>query len=227
MRFLFRVFSPALSARNPLRCQLYNSQILSVQQHILEIIYIHCNQRYHRRHQYIVGRKIVDWFAAGCHTVVVVVHAAAGFVSDFYGNWRPVTAGGLTRGESLCQAMSGSGNLSARAVDNADHEMPSPLYQRPRGVAMLDDERAIVTAGDGRVSLPHDALTRAFVAYCGNYTFDGRSMWPASMAHRDRTWWRTRVVTFVLMVRHAWSSLHKSRLFGLAAGLEMTGEQVG
>ena len=66
--------------------------------------------------------------------------------------------------------------LSARAFDDAGHELPLPFGPQPMGIAVFDDERMIVTVADGRTSLPAGAPPRAFVSYCGNYEFDGTKL---------------------------------------------------
>jgi hypothetical protein len=44
------------------------------------------------------------------------------------------------------------------------------------GIVVFDAERMFVIAADGRTSLPVGAPPRAFVAYCGNYEFDGTKL---------------------------------------------------
>jgi hypothetical protein len=63
--------------------------------------------------------------------------------------------------------------VEARAFDDADHEVPSPLGPEAMGVLRIEAERIMVIAGDGRITLPPDATERAFVAYIGPHTFDG------------------------------------------------------
>jgi hypothetical protein len=41
------------------------------------------------------------------------------------------------------------------------------------GIVIFGGERMMVVVGDGRTSLPPDAPPRAFVSYCGKYSFDG------------------------------------------------------
>jgi hypothetical protein len=54
-------------------------------------------------------------------------------------------------------------------------EVPSPFGPQPMGVAIFDAERMMVMGGDGRTALS-SVLKRVFVAYCGNYTFDGTKL---------------------------------------------------
>ena len=44
--------------------------------------------------------------------------------------------------------------VEARAFDEAGHEVPSPIGPEPMGVLLIEAERIMVTAGDGRVTLP-------------------------------------------------------------------------
>ena len=62
--------------------------------------------------------------------------------------------------------------VEARAFDDAGREVPSPLGPHPMGVAVIDTDRIMAMAGDGRTTLPPE-VQRAFAAYCGRYTFDG------------------------------------------------------
>jgi hypothetical protein len=44
--------------------------------------------------------------------------------------------------------------VEARAFDEAGYEAPSPIGPEPMGVLLIEAERIMVTAGDGRVTLP-------------------------------------------------------------------------
>ena len=63
--------------------------------------------------------------------------------------------------------------VEARAFDDADHEVSSPLGPKPMGGLFVEAERIMVIVGDGRITLPPDAPNRAFLAYSGPYTSDG------------------------------------------------------
>ena len=65
--------------------------------------------------------------------------------------------------------------VEARAFDEAGQEGPSPLGPQPMGVAIIDTERMMAMASDGRAELPPE-IKRAFAAYCGRYTFDGTKL---------------------------------------------------
>jgi hypothetical protein len=95
------------------------------------------------------------------------------------------------------------------------------------GIAIFDGERAMVSAGDGRVTLPIEAAQRAFVAYCGHYTFDGAEY----LAHVDGA---SSPDMFVDQVRHIrfegptrMTVVPKSRLFGMGGGMELVWERIG
>jgi hypothetical protein len=62
---------------------------------------------------------------------------------------------------------------STKAVDDAGNALPPPLGPAPNGVSCFQaDGRMYSVICDGRPALPADE-TRQFVAYAGNYTFDG------------------------------------------------------
>jgi hypothetical protein len=55
------------------------------------------------------------------------------------------------RGYIAMQSLVGIWKLvEARAFDEAGHEVPSPLGLEPMGVLLIEAERIMVTAGDGR-----------------------------------------------------------------------------
>jgi len=51
--------------------------------------------------------------------------------------------------------------VEARAFDDVGQEVPSPLGPHPMGVAIIDAERIMAMAGDGRTALPPE-VRRAF-----------------------------------------------------------------
>ena len=79
-------------------------------------------------------------------------------------------------GELLMPSLVGVWKLvAARTFDEAGREVPSPLGPHPMGVAIIDAERMMAMASDGRTELPPETK-RAFAAYCGQYTFDGTKL---------------------------------------------------
>ena len=65
--------------------------------------------------------------------------------------------------------------IETRAFDEAGREVPSPFGPQPMGIAIFDAERGMAMGCDSRSTLPPEAK-RAFVAYCGRYTFDGTKL---------------------------------------------------
>src|ERR1700723_2520298 len=65
--------------------------------------------------------------------------------------------------------------IETRAFNGAGREVPSPFGPQPMGVAIFDAERGMAMGCDSRTTLPPEAK-RAFVAYCGRYTFDGTKL---------------------------------------------------
>jgi len=57
--------------------------------------------------------------------------------------------------------------VEARVFNDSGEELPSPLGPQPMGIAIFDAQRAIATAGDGRVTLPPDVSKRVFAATAG------------------------------------------------------------
>lgn len=62
--------------------------------------------------------------------------------------------------------------IEARAFDEAGQKL-QPLGPHPIGFVVFEAERMLGAVGDGRASLPSNAAPRFFVAYTGNYKFDG------------------------------------------------------
>jgi hypothetical protein len=117
--------------------------------------------------------------------------------------------------------------VEAHASDEAGHEVPSPLGPEPMGVLLIEAERIMVTAGDGRVTLPPEAPKRAFVAYSGPYTFDGTKY----VCHVDSASSPEMFVDQIRRVRFESPTrmvVHPlSRLLDRGAGLEFVFERVG
>jgi hypothetical protein len=68
----------------------------------------------------------------------------------------------------------GTWKLVRVIVKTADGS-PRPMTYGPKGLGILTvtaDGRMMAVLSDGRRTMP-DGEERAFVAYCGNYTFDG------------------------------------------------------
>ncbi len=116
--------------------------------------------------------------------------------------------------------------VEAHAFDNSGRELPSPLGPRPMGIAIFDAERAIATAGDGRVTLPSDVPERKFAAYCGRYSFDGTELVTLvdGASSPDMFTDQVRHIRFDSPTRMV--VVPKSRLFGLGGGLELVWERV-
>ena len=116
--------------------------------------------------------------------------------------------------------------VAVRAFDDSGDELPSPLGPQPMGIAIFDTERAIATAGDGRVTLPSDVPKRIFAAYCGRYTFDGTEL----VTHVDGASSPDMFADQVRHIRFVSPSrmvvVPKSRLFGLGGGMELVWERV-
>jgi Lipocalin-like domain len=114
--------------------------------------------------------------------------------------------------------------LEARAFDDAGKKVPSPLGPHPMGVAIIDAERIMAMAGDGRTVLPPEAR-RAFAAYCGSYTFDGTKAVTrvdgASSAEMSED--QARHIRFDGPTRMI--VVPVSRLFGRGGGLELVWER--
>ena len=65
---------------------------------------------------------------------------------------------------------------STKAVDDDGKPLPPPLGPSPNGVVCFQtDGRMYSVICDGRASLP-PGEERIFVAYTGNYTFDGETL---------------------------------------------------
>jgi hypothetical protein len=92
------------------------------------------------------------------------------------------------------------------------------------GVAIIDAERIMGMAGDGRAELPPDTK-RAFAAYCGKYAFDGSKL-------VTRVDGASSPETMEDQVRHIrfdgprrMIAVPISRLFGRGNGLELVWER--
>ena len=116
--------------------------------------------------------------------------------------------------------------VAARSFDEAGQEMPSPLGPHPMGVAIIDGERIMAMAGDGRTALPTEAR-RAFAAYCGRYTFDGARLVTSvdGASSPEMMEDQVRHIRFDMPGRMIVVPL--SRLFGRGGGLEMVWERCG
>ena len=96
--------------------------------------------------------------------------------------------------------------VEARVFNHSGEELPSPLGPQPMGIAIFDAQRAIATAGDGRVTLPPDVskarVCRLLRALHVRRNGAGDSY---ATAPQVRTCWRTKFVIFDLKAPHAWS----------------------
>jgi hypothetical protein len=116
--------------------------------------------------------------------------------------------------------------VEARAFDDAGQEVPSLLGPHPMGVAIIDADRIMAMAGDGRTALPPEAK-RAFAAYCGRYTFDGTK----AVTRVDGASSPEMMENQVRHIRFDGSRrmivVPVSRLFGRGGGLELVWERCG
>jgi hypothetical protein len=114
--------------------------------------------------------------------------------------------------------------VEVRAFDDAGQEMPSPLGPHPMGVAVIDTDRIMAMAGDGRTALS-PAVKRAFAAYCGSYTFDGTK----AVTRVDGASSEEMMEDQVRHIRFEGSErmivAPVSRLFGRGGGLELVWER--
>ncbi len=116
--------------------------------------------------------------------------------------------------------------VEARAFDDSGKELLSPLGPHPMGVAIFDAERSMAMACDARGTLP-PGIGRAFVAYCGRYTFDGTQL----VTHVDGASGPDMLEDQVRHIHFDTSTrmtvIPASRLFGRNSGLELLWERVG
>jgi hypothetical protein len=65
---------------------------------------------------------------------------------------------------------------STRAIDPGGRQVGVPYGPRGMGlVTLTSDGRMMAVLVDGRASLP-EGTSRQYSSYCGNYTFDGRTL---------------------------------------------------
>ena len=116
--------------------------------------------------------------------------------------------------------------IETRAFDEAGREVPSPFGPQPMGVAIFDAERGMAMGCDSRTTLPPEAK-RAFVAYCGRYTFDGTKL----VTHADGASSPDLLEDQVRHIRFDGSrrmtAVPVSRLFGRSGGVELVWERIG
>jgi hypothetical protein len=114
--------------------------------------------------------------------------------------------------------------VEGRAFDEAGREVPSPLGPHPMGVAVIDADRLMAMASDGRTEPPPEAK-RVFAAYCGRYTFDGTKL----VTRVDGASSPDMMEDQVRHIRFDGSSrmivVPTSRLFGGGSGLEVVWER--
>jgi hypothetical protein len=116
--------------------------------------------------------------------------------------------------------------LSARAFDDAGQELPPPFGPQPMGVVVFDAERMIVSVADGRTSLPAGAPPRAFVAYCGNYEFDGAKLVTHADGAANPAMLKDQVRHIEFESRDRMVAAPISGLVGRNAGLQLAWERV-
>jgi len=66
--------------------------------------------------------------------------------------------------------------VDATARDPSGKAMPKPYGPKGMGIVTLNaDGRMMAVLCDGRISLP-EGTARDYASYCGNYTFDGKTL---------------------------------------------------
>ena len=94
------------------------------------------------------------------------------------------------------------------------------------GVAIFDAERGMAMGCDSRTALPPEAK-RAFVAYCGRYTFDGTKL----VTHADGASSPELLEDQVRHIRFDGSrrmtAVPVPRLFDRSGGVELVWERIG
>ena len=66
--------------------------------------------------------------------------------------------------------------VDATATDPGGKPLPKPYGPKGMGLVTLNgDGRMMAVLCDGRATLP-DGTTRDYASYCGNYTFDGKTL---------------------------------------------------
>ena len=66
--------------------------------------------------------------------------------------------------------------VSTRAIDPEGRQVGTPFGPRGMGlVTLTSDGRMMAVLVDGRATLP-EGTPRQYSSYCGNYTFDGRTL---------------------------------------------------
>ena len=117
--------------------------------------------------------------------------------------------------------------IGASAFDEEGHELTPPLGELPMGFAMFEAERMIVAVTDGRLSLPPDVPSRAFVAYSGRYTFDETVLVTSadSASSPDLVGQQIRHIRFESPTRMV--ATPKNKVLGRDLGLKLVWERVG
>src|ERR1700749_363572 len=101
--------------------------------------------------------------------------------------------------------------------------MRSHFVPQPMGGAIFDAERGMAMGCDGRATLPPE-IKRAFVAYCGNYTFDGTKLVTRVDGASSGELWEDQIrhIRFDGPVRM--TVVPVSRLLGRNGGIELVWE---
>lgn len=67
--------------------------------------------------------------------------------------------------------------LTTEGRDANGAPIRAPYGPKPMGIVTFQsDGRLMAVLGDGRAELPEGAPPREFMAYCGNFTFDGTTL---------------------------------------------------
>ena len=117
--------------------------------------------------------------------------------------------------------------VGARAFDEAGREVPSPLGPEPMGLLLVEAERMMVMVGDGCATVAPGPPSRAFLAYTGNYQFDGKvAVTRVDGASRSNALAdQVRQISFQGPDRMVIVPL--SPVLGRKSGLELTWERLG
>lgn len=114
--------------------------------------------------------------------------------------------------------------VEARAFDEAGREVASPFGPHPMGVAIFDAERMMAMGSDGRTDLPSETK-RAFVAYCGRYTFDGTELVTRVDGASSPEMMEDQVRHIRFDGAGRMTVVPISRLLGMSGGLELVWER--
>jgi len=117
--------------------------------------------------------------------------------------------------------------VEARAFDEKGAKLPPPLGPNPMGLVLIEAERMIVAVGDGRPTMPSEAVPRAFLSYAGSYVFDGEKLVTRVDGASNPDGFTDQVRRIVFQAPNRMLVVPLSRVLGRNSGLELTWERVG